>query len=88
MTTPQLHPLTDQLPSPFPEGWYFVASRADIQRERIFRKLWMGESIVVWCDEEGRICVAESHCPHLGSDLGPDAGGRVCEGRLICPFHG
>ena len=48
----------------------------------------MGENIVVWCDGEGRVCVAEATCPHLGSDLGPAAGGRVRNGHLICPFHG
>lgn len=81
-------PSADQLPSPFPEGWFFVASRADLRRERLIRKVWMGEDIIVWCDENAVVCVAESHCPHLGSDLGPGAGGRVCEGRLVCPFHG
>ncbi len=25
---------------------------------------------------------------HLGSDLGPGAGGRIRDGRLVCPFHG
>ena len=25
---------------------------------------------------------------HLGSDLGPAAGGRIRAGRLVCPFHG
>ena len=48
----------------------------------------MGENIVVWCDEKGRVCVAEAYCPHLGSDLGHAAGGRLCDGRLVCPFHG
>ena len=23
-----------------------------------------------------------------GTDLGPTAGGRICDGRLVCPFHG
>ena len=32
--------------------------------------------------------MAEAFCPHLGSDLGPAAGGRICDGRLVCPFHG
>ncbi len=78
----------NQLPSPFPEGWYFVATRADIPRGGLFRKVWMGEDIIVWCDDQGTVCVAESHCPHLGSDLGPEAGGSVRDGRLVCPFHG
>ena len=48
----------------------------------------MGEEIVVWCDDQGSVCVAGAYCPHLGADLGPDTGGRVCDGRLVCPFHG
>ena len=73
---------------PFPEGWYFVASRLSILKAGLIQKTWMGEEIVAWCDGEGRICVAEATCPHLGSELGPVAGGRVRNGHLICPFHG
>ena len=73
---------------PFPEGWYFVASRREALKAGLVRKTWMGEEIVVWCDGNGAVCVAEAYCPHLGSDLGPAAGGRVCGGRLVCPFHG
>ena len=76
------------LPSPFPEGWYFVASRREVLKEKLIQKTWMGEEIIVWCDESGRVCVAEAYCPHLGSHLGPEAGGRICGGRLVCPFHG
>ena len=77
----------DELPA-FPEGWYFVTSRASILREKLIEKTWLGEEIVVWCDEAGRVCVADAVCPHLGSYLGPEVGGRVCNGRLVCPFHG
>ncbi len=76
------------LPSPFPEGWYFVTTRQAVLKARLIQKTWLGENVVVWCDAEGRVCVAESVCPHLGSDLGPAAGGRVRDGRLVCPFHG
>ena len=77
----------DDLP-PYPEGWYFVATRKSIQREKLIERTWLGEAIIAWCDEEGRICVADSACPHLGSYLGPEVGGQVCNGRLVCPFHG
>ena len=60
---------------PFPEGWYFIASRETIETRRLFRKTWLGEQIVVWCNEDGDVCVADATCPHLGSDLGPEAGG-------------
>ena len=73
---------------PFPEGWYFVAARRSVKSEGLIQKTWMGEEIVTWCDGNDRVCVAEAICPHLGSALGPEAGGRVRNGHLICPFHG
>ena len=81
-------PKNATLTNPFPEGWYFVASRKDILKEKLIQKTWMGENIIVYCDESGNICVAVGFCPHLGSDLAPAAGGRVRDGRLVCPFHG
>ena len=81
-------PLNAPLPSPFPEGWYFIASRREISRAKLIQKTWMGENIIAWSDESGRIGVAEAYCPHLGSDLSPDGGGVVRDGRVVCPFHG
>ena len=77
----------DRLP-PFPEGWYFIAARETLLKEKLIEKTWMGEQIVAWCDGDGRICVADAFCPHLGSHLGPTAGGTVRDGCLVCPFHG
>ena len=76
------------LPSPFPEGWYFVTSRKALLEAGMIEKKWMGENIVAWSDGDGNVCVSGAYCPHLGADLGPTAGGRICEGRLVCPFHG
>ena len=74
---------------PFPEGWYFVADRGVRWRSRIrFRSSGSGEDIVVWRDGEGAVSAARAVCPHLGASLGPAAGGRVRDGRLVCPFHG
>ncbi len=81
-------PANAPLPSPFPEGWYFVASRQSLDKAKLIKKTWMGEDIVAWRDENGSVCVSEAYCPHLGADLGPDAGGCVRGGRLVCPFHG
>ena len=77
-----------RFPPPFPEGWYFVADRRSITKRKLIQKRWLGQDVVAWCDDEGTICVARSVCAHLGSSLGPAAGGRVCDGRLVCPFHG
>ncbi len=89
MSSVELNEVSDSSPlHPFPEGWYFVASRADLRKRKLIHKTWLGEEIVVWRDEQGRVCVADAVCPHLGSSLAPDVGSRVCEGRLVCPFHG
>ena len=88
MAAPYKAPPNAPLPSPFPEGWYYVESRREVLKAKLIQKTWMGENIVVWCDENESISVSEAYCPHLGSDLGPAAGGRVCGGRIVCPFHG
>ena len=73
---------------PYPEGWYFVATRESILRENLVAKSWLGVEIVAWCDDDGQICVAEAVCPHMGANLGPEGGGAVRNGCLVCPFHG
>lgn len=74
---------------PFPEGWYFVATRQEIRKAGgLIEHTWCGAQIVAWHDARGAICVADAFCPHLGSHLGPEAGGAVVDGCLVCPFHG
>ncbi len=79
--------MINQIPA-FPEGWYFVAIRKNLLRKKLIRKTWMGEEIIVWCNDKGDVCVADAFCPHLGAELGPDSGGMVRNGCLVCPFHG
>ena len=71
---------------PFPEGWYFVASLKSIVKEKLIQKTWLGIQIVVWCDNEGCICVAESVCPHMGSELGPEQGAKYVTVASSVPF--
>ena len=55
MSSFELNEVSDGSPlHPFPEGWYFVASRADLRPGKLIHKTWLGEEIVVWCDEQGR----------------------------------
>lgn len=79
----------DRLPtSPFPDGWYFVASLGALRKQTLIERTWLGQEIVAWCNDEGTVCVADAYCPHLGSHLGPTTGGIVRDGCLVCPFHG
>lgn len=73
--------------SVLPEGWYFIAPRETIERRSLIEKTWLGQEIVVWLGTGNQIRVADAICPHMGSYLGPTAGGRVENGRLVCPFH-
>ena len=73
---------------PFPEGWYVVSESRDLAYGELKERTWLGRSIVYWRDLNGAVCVADSTCPHLGSHLGPGAGGKLKDGNLVCPFHG
>ena len=73
---------------PFPDGWYLIAPSAHLRAEQLVEKTWMGREIVAWRNGRGAVCVADAYCPHLGSHLGPESGGVVRGGNLVCPFHG
>lgn len=75
-------------PYPFPNGWYLIAPGSQLRPQHVIQKTWMGREIVAWRDGEGTVCVADAYCPHLGSHLGPQGGGMVRAGNLVCPFHG
>ena len=85
MPVRRTEPANAPLPSPFPEGWYFVASRQALGKAKLVQKTWMGEDIVAWRDENGRVCVAEAYCPHLGSDRGPPQGGAYATAGSSVP---
>jgi phenylpropionate dioxygenase-like ring-hydroxylating dioxygenase large terminal subunit len=64
-------------------GWYVLdGSRAIGATPRRFEV--EGRALVVWRDAHGLLAAPEA-CPHLGASL---ANARVCEGKLICPWHG
>ena len=73
---------------PFPDGWYLIEPSDRLGAEQLIQKDWMGQEIVAWRDRTGAVCVADAFCPHLGSHLGPQTGGVVRNGNLVCPFHG
>ena len=75
-------------PGRYPEGWYLVEIARNLPKGGLLQKEWMGQQIVAWRDGDGEICVSEAYCPHLGGHLGPEGGGCVRNGRLVCPFHG
>ena len=86
--TVQNEPIARSELYPFPEGWYAVAESRELEAGQLKERVWLGRSIVYWRNQHGDVCVADGTCPHLGSYLGPAAGGRLKDGNLVCPFHG
>ena len=64
--------------------WHPVAAESDIGDEPYGVRL-LGELVVVFRDEDGKISAFADLCPHRGAQLSK---GHVVRGRLMCPYHG
>lgn len=81
--------VNDRFPfTPFPRGWFFFELSKNLPAGKLVGRQWLGESVVGWRAVDGQLCVANAFCPHLGAKLAPEAGGRVRDDHLVCPFHG
>ena len=66
--------------------WQPVALAEELAGSRPVKAVrLMGEDLVLFRDEEGRLGLLNRACPHRGADL---AFGRREHGGLRCPFHG
>ena len=69
----------------FPKNaWYVAATPEEIETGPLGRTV-CNEKIVFYRGEEGRVAAVADFCPHRGAPLSL---GRVCEGRLVCGYHG
>jgi phenylpropionate dioxygenase-like ring-hydroxylating dioxygenase large terminal subunit len=64
--------------------WHPVATLAGVQAQPVAVQL-LDQSLVLWRDEAGAVHAWADQCPHRGARLSL---GRVCAGRLECPYHG
>lgn len=68
----------------FRRFWYPVIPVADLaDGPQAFELL--GESIVLWLDEQGQPAAVRDRCCHRTAKLSL---GKVCDGKLACPYHG
>ena len=66
--------------------WQPAALAAELDDEHPVRPVkLLGETLVLFRDEQGRYGLMDRQCPHRGVDL---AYGRCEDGGLRCPFHG
>lgn len=68
----------------FRSFWYPVAPAAALANGPLPFTL-LGESIVLWLDDEGRPAAVRDRCSHRGAAL---SRGEVRGGRIVCPYHG
>jgi phenylpropionate dioxygenase-like ring-hydroxylating dioxygenase large terminal subunit len=64
--------------------WHPVAGCTDVAGQPL-AALLLGQPLVLWRDTAGVIQAWADQCPHRGARLSL---GRVCQGRLECPYHG
>jgi phenylpropionate dioxygenase-like ring-hydroxylating dioxygenase large terminal subunit len=70
---------------PFPNGWFQVAYSDELQPGAVLPLEYFGQSLVAFRGADGKACVLNAFCPHLGAHLGH--GGRVEGNAIVCPFH-
>ncbi|XP_008289977.1 cholesterol desaturase daf-36 [Stegastes partitus] len=75
-----------ELPPVYPNGWYRVLDSHMLERGEVKNVFILGEQLAVFRGEDGKACVLDAYCPHLGANLA--VGGRVFGGCIECPFHG
>jgi len=64
--------------------WFTVARAADVQDKPLPATL-LGQALVVWRSESGRVQVQAARCPHRGASL---ALGEIHGEAIACPYHG
>ena len=75
-----------RFPFPIPNGWFIVATAAEIAPGQTKPLHYFGRDLVLFRTASGEPRLVDAYCPHLGAHLG--VGGRVVDETIQCPFHG
>lgn len=65
--------------------WYVVLESSEVKKNRLLGATRMGEKMVFWRDQAGKVVCMSDLCPHIGASL---CQGSLNENRIACPFHG
>jgi 3-ketosteroid 9alpha-monooxygenase subunit A len=78
----------------FPRGWFMVGESAEATSTPKAMR-YLGQDMVMYRGESGKVYVTEAYCPHMGAHLAKNTtsyivrDGEQIEGDSIrCPFHG
>jgi nitrite reductase/ring-hydroxylating ferredoxin subunit len=65
--------------------WYIVADSREVRKGRPIGLKRLGEELVLWRDENGKVICLRDRCVHRGAALSI---GKLVNHHLQCPFHG
>ena len=68
-----------------PNQWYAILESSEVEPGEPVGVTRMGEKLVFWRDQSGRVACLRDLCAHRGAAL---SRGKVCAGNVACPFHG
>ncbi len=86
-----------RFPFPIPNGWFAVATSAEVSEGEVRNVRYFGRDLVVFRGASGTPSVLDAYCAHLGAHLGVGPGepgdrspgpGTVVGDCIACPFHG
>lgn len=66
-------------------AWYVACTPDELAEGRPLGRRICGERMVFYRNAQGEVCALEDFCPHRGAPLSL---GRVCQGELVCGYHG
>ncbi len=64
--------------------WYVACTPDEIEGKPLGRQI-CGHRMVLFRGPEGQVAALDDWCPHRGAPLSL---GKVCEGKLVCGYHG
>ena len=67
------------------KAWLIGALSSEVKKGELLSRKIMGQSLVLFRDDEGRAIALDGRCPHKGVSL---AVGKLRHGELECPYHG
>jgi len=65
--------------------WYGILDSKEVKKEKPIGVTRMGEKLVFWRSENGKVNCIFDKCCHRGASLST---GKVVHDKMVCPFHG
>ena len=69
----------------FENFWYIVALSDRLKPNQVLSRTILGEWLAVFRGEDGKPVALQDKCIHRNTRLSK---GKICEGKLECPYHG